>query len=446
VQGHGAVGRALEMFVERCIRAVRLGPSSPAITIGYTLNAITAVLILRVFAPFCLGYFLSYLYRVVNAVMYRDLVGELNLPATALGLLTAAYFVTFGLAQLPLGLLLDRFGPRRVNAVLVAIAGGGAFAFAYGHTVEHLVIGRALIGLGCSAALMASFKAFVLWFPPDRQPAYMGWLLAVGGCGAMVGTAPIEFLLGWTGWRNVFVGLGVITLVVAALIAWVVPKEQVNARPETFRQLVDGLRQVLSSGFFWAIAWTVMAAQGAGLALQTLWVAPWLRDVMGIPRGEASVYLMLMNGALVVGFWWFGQYADRFTKVGVGPDRLLMLAVLMEAAMLLLLAFGPKALAIPAWVVFHFAVASSPVSYSLLARRFRPELTGRTSTSANMAVFVAAFALQSMIGAHLDLWPVGSGYDERGYAIAFMALAVLQVVAAAWLAVRMTRDRRVAPA
>ena len=78
--------------------------------------------LLRVFLPFALGYFLSYLYRVVNAVMAPDLVTEIGLDAAQLGLLTSAYFLTFGIFQLPLGMLLDRFGPRRTEAVLLLFA------------------------------------------------------------------------------------------------------------------------------------------------------------------------------------------------------------------------------------------------------------------------------------------------------------------------------------
>ena len=117
---------------------------------------------LRVFIPFALGYFLSYLYRVVNAVLAPDLASELGIGPSELGLLTAAYFITFAAFQLPLGVLLDRFGPRKIESFLLIFAAAGAFIFSRAETVTGLVIGRAFIGFGVSSCLMAAFKAFVL--------------------------------------------------------------------------------------------------------------------------------------------------------------------------------------------------------------------------------------------------------------------------------------------
>ena len=125
---------------------------------------------LCVFIPFALGYFLSYLFRVVNAVIAPDLTADLALNPAQLGLLTAAYFITFAAFQLPLGVLLDRYGPRRIEAFLLFFAGLGAFVFARSESLTGLVIGRALIGFGVSSCLMAAFKAFVLWFPQNQWP------------------------------------------------------------------------------------------------------------------------------------------------------------------------------------------------------------------------------------------------------------------------------------
>ena len=134
------------------------------------------MLLVRVFVPFACGYYLSYLYRTVNAVISPDLVRDLGVDANELGLLTSAYFLAFASFQIPLGVLLDRMGPRRVDAGLLAIAGLGALVFAQSDAFAGLVLGRALIGLGVSAALMASMKAFTLWFPLSRFASLNGYL------------------------------------------------------------------------------------------------------------------------------------------------------------------------------------------------------------------------------------------------------------------------------
>ena len=129
---------------------------------------LTIIRLLRVFIPFAFGYFLSYVYRTVNAVIAPDLVADAGLAPAALGLLTSAYFLAFAAFQIPLGVLLDRFGSRRVEAVLLVIAAAGAIVFALAEGVTGLIVGRALIGLGVSACLMAAFKAFSTWLPPER--------------------------------------------------------------------------------------------------------------------------------------------------------------------------------------------------------------------------------------------------------------------------------------
>jgi sugar phosphate permease len=124
---------------------------------------------LRVLTPFALGYFLTYLLRAVNAVVAPDLVAEIGLSAAELGLLTAAYLGAFALFQLPLGVLLDRYGPRRVQATLFGVAALGCLLFAIGTDALELTAARALIGLGFSGGLMSGFKAIVLWVSGPRR-------------------------------------------------------------------------------------------------------------------------------------------------------------------------------------------------------------------------------------------------------------------------------------
>ena len=163
--------------------------------------------LLRVFLPFAAGYFVSYLYRVVNAVIAPDLVADIGVGPSALGLLTATYFISFASFQLPLGVLLDRFGPRKVEAALLLFAALGAFIFARAESLTGLITGRAFIGFGVSACLMAAFKAYTLWFPREKWPLINGFQMAAGGLGALAATSPVEATLQFTDWRGVFMGL-----------------------------------------------------------------------------------------------------------------------------------------------------------------------------------------------------------------------------------------------
>src|SRR5512137_784805 len=162
---------------------------------------------LRVFLPFASGYYLSYLLRNANAVIAPELVRELGVSSAGLGLLTSAYLLAFGAFQLPLGILLDRLGPRRVEAGLLLVAAAGSAFFALGGTLPELALARAAIGLGVSACLMASFKAFSVWFPPDRLPSLNAAVMMAGGLGALAATTPLSAAVPLLHWRGVFLAL-----------------------------------------------------------------------------------------------------------------------------------------------------------------------------------------------------------------------------------------------
>ena len=157
--------------------------------------------------PFSLGFFFSYLYRAVNAVIAPDLVRDIGLSAGELGLLTASYLFAFSMFQLPLGILLDRYGPRRVQATLVAIGGIGALIFAMAESIAVLTVARAIIGLGFAGGLMSGFKAVVIWVPEARRALANAWVMSTGALGLLIATAPMQIVVQNFGWRLAFVGL-----------------------------------------------------------------------------------------------------------------------------------------------------------------------------------------------------------------------------------------------
>jgi MFS family permease len=266
---------------------------------------------LQVFMPFAMGYFLSYLYRVINSVLAPNLAADVGVDPSGLGLLTAVYFITFGAFQLPLGVLLDRFGPRKIEAGLLIVAAAGALVFANATTLSGLVVGRGLIGLGVSACLMAAFKAFVLWFPREELPRINGFQMAAGGFGALVGTAPVEAALSVTTWSGVFTVLAVLTLLVAVAIFFIVPERHITNEDQRFMDQLRGIRIVLTSLTFWRIAPFTTLSQATFLSIHGLWAGPWLRDVAGFDRKAAAGVLL----------WMSAPKPSRDTTHGYGGNR-----------------------------------------------------------------------------------------------------------------------------
>ena len=180
-------------------------------------------LILSVFLPFAAGYYLAYLFRTINAAISPALASDFGLNAAELGFLASVYFLVFGLVQTPIGAFLDRFGPRRVQGVLLVIAAGGATLFGNASSFPELLIARAMIGLGVAGSLMAGLKSIVTWFPRERVALANGWMIMLGSFGAVTATAPTDWLLELVGWRSLFGILTLATVAVGGLIYMVVP-------------------------------------------------------------------------------------------------------------------------------------------------------------------------------------------------------------------------------
>ncbi|GGX98517.1 membrane protein [Litchfieldella qijiaojingensis] len=389
----------------------------------------------RVFLPFAAGYFLSYLFRNVNAVIASELESDVGMSADQLGLMTGLYFLAFACFQLPLGVLLDRFGPRRVEAFLLLIAGAGSLIFAVGQQLATLGVGRALIGLGVSACLMASFKAFSLWFDPQRLPLVNGFLLACGGLGAMSATAPVEAILGMTTWRVLFVGLAMACVVAAAVLWCVVPEKTNMARVEPLSQQVAALNRILRSSVFWRFAPAAMVFPGATMAVQGLWAGPWLRDVAGLDRNEVAHHLLLLALATTVGFVAWGALAERMARLGIGSMKVAGTGLVLFMLSVMVLAWQPTSNVLLFWLMFGLCGSSGTLLYAVITPRFDASLMGRVITAFNLMVFLGAFSLQWGIGVAIGFWSGGSGtaYTAEGYRACFSLVAALQATALIWL-------------
>ena len=188
-------------------------------------------LIVCVLLPFAAGYYLSYLFRTINALIAGDLTADLNLSAADLGFLTSVYFLVFAAVQLPFGALLDRYGPRTIQSALLLLASAGSLVFSLADSLLGLVVGRTLLSLGVAVALMAGFKAIVLWFPPDRLALANGWLVMLGALGAVTATTPAEFVVLAIGWRGLFAVLAGLSALAALLVLLAVPEPSGNRPP-----------------------------------------------------------------------------------------------------------------------------------------------------------------------------------------------------------------------
>lgn len=384
----------------------------------------------RIFLPFALGYYLSYLLRTVNAVISPALSSELGLSAAALGLLTSAYFLSFALAQIPVGIALDRYGPRRVEALLLLVAGLGAAVFALGESHAGLVLGRALIGLGVSACLMAALKGIALWYPPERYSSMTAFIMAAGALGALTASRPLEAMLPLLGWRGVFWVIAALAVAAAIFLLLSLPREQVRPAPVSFTEQLRTVGRIYASAPVQRVGLASVFMIGGFMAVQGLWAVPWLLDVTRMDLAAAAQVLLLLNLGALAGQLAIGFFATRLGRRGIGPLQLLKWgwgAMLLAEAGIVGEVLPPQ----PAWFLFGMLSAVSSQAYLCAALQFPPALFGRVSTAVNQLCFVGAFALQWGIGLVIDgLAGMGLSADAalKGAFAALLALQVLSLL------------------
>jgi MFS family permease len=368
---------------------------------------------LRIYFAFAAGYLLSYLYRTVNAVISPELSSELGLSPSSLGLLTSAYFLAFAAMQLPVGILLDRYGPRRVEPALLAIAALGAALFAWSETIAGLTVARAVIGAGVCACLMSPLKAIAAWYPPDRQASYSGWIMVAGGVGALAATVPVELALRLVGWREMFAVLAGITLAVAVFIYLRVPDIDKPSRSGSLAEQAAGVREVMMHPRFWWIAPLGALAMGSFMAVQGLWAVPWMMEVEGMSRAQAADYLLVMNAVIMVGYFMIGLFGTRLAQRGIHARHLFGLGFALNLA-----AFAVIELRVPGsllwWSLYGLGAASNVLAFTALNEGFPRELTGRTNTTLNLMMFGGTFAIQWGIGLLVDASRENLGLDTAG--------------------------------
>ena len=399
-----------------------------------------------VFLPFALGHYLSSLLRNVNAVLASHLVGALALTPGQLGLLTSAFFLAFALVQLPVGIALDRYGPRKVQLAMMLVGALGALLFARGHDFTQLMVARAVMGFGLGGCFMAAVKAVSTWITPSRLPSVHGYLIAVGGLGAATATMPVRLALDYTDWRGLFVVLAALTACCGLLIWLLCPPASGPAAKRG--PLGQALREVFHAPVFRTTASLVLVPHAVFFGIQGLWIGRWLSDVARFPD-DAVAYLLYMGMAAVIfGAIAVGMITEWAGRRGIAPFDVaaagIGLFLLIQAAFVL--NYQPSFQLIS--VLFTLVGTITGIEYAIIAQSMPKELTGRAATCLNLLIFIGAFVVQAGFGLMVGLWtPDAAGHAPAlAYRTAFAVLLLVQLPGLAVFVLRRRRQSRAAAA
>ena len=266
---------------------------------------------ISVFFVFAFGYFISCLLRAITATLSPVLTSEFNLLAADLGLLAGGYFLGFACMQIPLGYLLDKYGPKKIVTSFLLVALIGIISFALAKSFSGLLISRILIGVGVSACLMAPLTGYRIWYAENQQQRANSWMLMVASLGFLSSTLPVQLLLPSFGWRWIFGGIALLTFLSILLMLLFIPSWNLNKnRVLENSEKTGSLSDVWKNRFFISLIPMGLFNYGGLMAIQTLWAGPWMIRVSGYTPLESATGLFWINVTMLVSFF----YGDTFCQ------------------------------------------------------------------------------------------------------------------------------------
>ena len=382
-----------------------------------------------IYAVLCAGLVASQFFRVSNAVIAPELMADLAIGTETMGVVNGTYFLAFAAMQIPAGMLLDRYGARRMVPGLFVLAVAGSVLYAAAQSGPELIAGRALIGIGCALGLMGPMVVIARWFEPERYARLISLLFTVGGLGSLMASTPLAAVSEAIGWRGAFYLMAALTGVIAVLIYLMVRdappgSSHEGPRQETMGEMWRGLREVLALREMWWICAVQFVSYGTMLTIVGLWAGPYLNDVhglRGVDRGNALLGLNILLFAAVMLFSQTERWLDSRKKAVMGGGC-------AAVTVLLVLAFFPgpglwTALALLA--LFTMASAFFMLIHAH-ARAILPDrLIGRGLTLQNLSVMLGVFVIQALTGVIVGSFgPEGAEAPEIAYRAAFGFLAL----------------------
>ena len=393
---------------------------------NYILSKRQAII---VFFAFAFGYFISCLLRAITATLSPVLTLEFNLLAADLGLLAGGYFLGFACMQIPLGYLLDKYGPKKIVTSFLFIALIGIISFALAKSFSGLLISRILIGVGVSACLMAPLTGYRIWYAENQQQRANSWMLMVASLGFLSSTLPVQLLLPSFGWRWIFGGIALLTLLSILLMLLFIPNWNINKNAVLENlEKTGSLSDVWKNRFFISVIPMGLFNYGGLMAIQTLWAGPWMIRVSGYTPLESATGLFWINVTMLISFFLWGYFLPKINSIGFSATRIIKLGLPVGfLVMLTIILLGPKA---GAFYITMFILSSIflSVTQPAVGLSFAGHSAGKALTSFNLLIFAGTFVMQWLMGFVIDTVK-SLGYSEIfAFKSAFSVFLILSII------------------
>jgi sugar phosphate permease len=393
-------------------------------------------------------FFLSQFYRVSNAVIAPQLIGDLSLDTEGVGFISASFFYAFAATQIPISLLLDKIGPRRMMTTLSAIGILGAIIFSYADSMAMGVTGRVLLGLGMSCNLMGTYKLLTLWFSPLVFASLAGIVVAAGTFGNMVATTPLVIMVEQIGWRSSFQVIAAINLLLTIIFYIVVrdrpvqpaSRSDAGAVKRNIRQAFGSLQILFRQKDYWIISFATFARYGIFAAFQALWAGPYLMEVMGCSALTTGNLILLLNIGMILGSPFWGALSDRLFNT---RKWVIIAGTIGITLTIMVLATIPSETPLAALSLFFFCFgffnATGLLMYPHIKELMPLEMSGSAMTGINFFTMIGPAVFLQGLGALMQgLYPKASRGPDAFNAAFLLCIICLLIVTVLYV---FTRER-----
>ena len=377
-----------------------------------------------IFCVFAFGFFISNLLRSITATLTPILTTEFDLSAGNLGLLAGGYFIGFAIMQIPVGLLLDKHGPKKIISFFLVIAIIGTLSFALAKTFTGLLISRIFIGVGVSACMMGPLTGYRVWFAEKYQQRANSWMLMVANLGFVSSTLPVQILLPEIGWRLIFGLIAILTLLSIILILMFIPnwnKTDENLKKEN----LSALSEIWKNKFFISLIPIAFINYGGIQAIQTLWAGPWMLEVAGYNAIQSATGLFWINITMLIAFLFWGYILPKIESFGVDSIKIIKIGLPISYIVLFLIIYLGQKAGATLFALYILASIVISLTQPAIALTFAKNLAGKSLTSFNVFLFSGTFFMQWGIGLIIDFCGYLGLEKVYSYQISFFCFLLL---------------------
>jgi MFS family permease len=339
--------------------------------------------------------------RVAPGVMVDTLMREFTVGGAVLGNLSAVYFYTYAISQIPAGLIVDAYGSRRIMVLSALLCAVGGLVFAHADSVTAAYVGRMLIGLGAGPTFVIAFNLAAVWCPKDRLALLGGLVMSFGVLGALAGQVPLAWGVEAYGWRASMYTATLVALVLC-IGTWVVLRLP-RPKPRAAAQVGLGasFASVLTRWDTWVLTLVGTSTMSIMLTFSGLWAVPWLTQVHGFTRADAALLISVNAIGWGIGSPVLGWLSDRMSR----RKPPFLCAALLSVGSFAALVYVPG-LPTPAIYTLLFlqglGTGGIMLIFTATHDRFAGGQEGVSVGIVNSGIMVGAATMQPLVGWMLD--------------------------------------------